>query len=141
SSPEFPVIEEALGKVFDDASRNAILSDASLLKGLRTDIVEGVYERVMPQAQKMAVLDDYKQPLLSYYAQATASLYEAANKVNQPVTTPQMKQEVKKENIGAKKSAGLPSQRSKGGGVSKYLSEEDEDKAYWEWYNNLQKNY
>lgn len=130
---EYSRTQEALTTVFDDTSKNIMFENPDMVNGLHIDIVDGTYDKIMPKARKLALLDGNKKPLLEYYVQV------GQEELQQEQLSPKSKPK-SKDNTDAKRSASLPKQSSKGK-VTDFLSEEEEDEEYQKWYNNLRKDY
>ena len=120
---------------FDDQTKAFLNEDPSRIAGLHNDIKTGVFDRVLPLAEKKAMIDGYNAPFLQYYLQAGQEILNANNR---PIQTEQ-KQYVPPENRANKIAAGLPSSRADKKSVIDYLDEEISDEDYKEWYSRLQR--
>ena len=120
---------------FDDQTKAFLNEDPSRIAGLHNDIKTGVFDKVLPLAEKKAMIDGYNAPFLQYYLQAGQEILNANNR---PIQTEQ-KQYVPSENRANKIAAGLPSSRADKKSVIDYLDEEISDEDYKEWYSRLQR--
>ena len=120
---------------FDDQTKAFLNEDPSRIAGLHNDIKTGVFDKVLPLAEKKAMIDGYNAPFLQYYLQAGQEILNANNR---PIQTEQ-KQYVPPENRANKIAAGLPSSRADKKSVIDYLDEEISDEDYKEWYSRLQR--
>ena len=105
---------------FDDQTKAFLNEDPSRIAGLHNDIKTGVFDKVLPLAEKKAMIDGYNAPFLQYYLQAGQEILNANNR---PIQTEQ-KQYVPPENRANKIAAGLPSSRGDKKTVIDYLDEE-----------------
>lgn len=124
----------------DETSKQAMISDPTLLEGLHIDVKNGIFDRVMPLAEKMAVLDNYSKPLLDYYVQAGASVYENLNKQQAKQNNPAISQQ-QEQRKDAKMSASLPkvNHQTNKPKVVDYLNIDDEE--YEQWYKQVMSKY
>ena len=120
---------------FDEQTKAFLNEDPSRIVGLHNDIKTGVFDKVLPLAEKKAMIDGYNAPFLQYYLQAGQEILNANNR---PIQTEQ-KQYVPPENRANKIAAGLPSSRGDKKTVIDYLDEEISDEDYKEWYSKLQR--
>lgn len=120
---------------FDEQTKAFLNEDPSRIVGLHNDIKTGVFDKVLPLAEKKAMIDGYNAPFLQYYLQAGQEILNANNK---PIQTEQ-KQYVPPENRANKIAAGLPSSRGDKKTVIDYLDEEISDEDFKEWYSKLQR--
>lgn len=120
---------------FDEQTKAFLNEDPSRIVGLHNDIKTGVFDKVLPLAEKKAMIDGYNAPFLQYYLQAGQEILNANNR---PIQTEQ-KQYVPPENRANKIAAGLPSSRADKKSVIDYLDEEISDEDYKEWYSKLQR--
>ena len=120
---------------FDDQTKAFLNEDPSRIVGLHNDVKTGVFDKVLPLAEKKAMIDGYNAPFLQYYLQAGQ---EILNGNNRPIQTEQ-KQYVPPENRANKIAAGLPSSRGDKKTVIDYLDEEISDEDFKEWYSKLQR--
>ena len=120
---------------FDDQTKAFLNEDPSRIAGLHNDIKTGVFDKVLPLAEKKAMIDGYNAPFLQYYLQAGQEILNANNR---PIQTEQ-KQYVPPENRANKIAAGLPSSRGDKKTVIDYLDEEISDEDFKEWYSKLQR--
>ena len=120
---------------FDDQTKAFLNEDPSRIVGLHNDIKTGVFDKVLPLAEKKAMIDGYNAPFLQYYLQAGQEILNANNR---PIQTEQ-KQYVPPENRANKIAAGLPSSRGDKKTVIDYLDEEISDEDFKEWYSKLQR--
>ena len=120
---------------FDDQTKAFLNEDPSRIVGLHNDVKTGVFDKVLPLAEKKAMIDGYNAPFLQYYLQAGQEILNANNR---PIQTEQ-KQYVPPENRANKIAAGLPSSRADKKSVIDYLDEEISDEDYKEWYSRLQR--
>ena len=122
-------------KNFDSQSQRVINENPQMFEGLHNDIKTGVFDKVLPLAEKKAMIDGYNAPFLQYYLQAGQEILNANNR---PIQTEQ-KQYVPPENRANKIAAGLPSSRGDKKTVIDYLDEEISDEDFKEWYSKLQR--
>ena len=120
---------------FDAQTKAFLNEDPSRIVGLHNDIKTGVFDKVLPLAEKKAMIDGYNAPFLQYYLQAGQEILNANNR---PIQTEQ-KQYVPPENRANKIAAGLPSSRGDKKTVIDYLDEEISDEDFKEWYSKLQR--
>ena len=120
---------------FDEQTKAFLNEDPSRIAGLHNDIKTGVFDKVLPLAEKKAMIDGYNAPFLQYYLQAGQEILNANNR---PIQTEQ-KQYVPPENRANKIAAGLPSSRGDKKTVIDYLDEEISDEDFKEWYSKLQR--
>ena len=120
---------------FDDQTKAFLNEDPSRIVGLHNDVKTGVFDKVLPLAEKKAMIDGYNAPFLQYYVQAGQEILNANNR---PIQTEQ-KQYVPPENRANKIAAGLPSSRGDKKTVIDYLDEEISDEDFKEWYSKLQR--
>ena len=120
---------------FDEQTKAFLNEDPSRIAGLHNDIKSGVFDKVLPLAEKKAMIDGYNAPFLQYYLQAGQEILNANNR---PIQTEQ-KQYVPPENRANKIAAGLPSSRGDKKTVIDYLDEEISDEDFKEWYSKLQR--
>lgn len=120
---------------FDEQTKAFLNEDPSRIVGLHSDIKTGVFDKVLPLAEKKAMIDGYNAPFLQYYLQAGQEILNANNR---PIQTEQ-KQYVPPENRANKIAAGLPSSRGDKKTVIDYLDEEISDEDFKEWYSKLQR--
>lgn len=120
---------------FDEQTKAFLNEDPSRIVGLHNDVKTGVFDKVLPLAEKKAVIDGYNAPFLQYYLQAGQEILNANNR---PIQTEQ-KQYVPPENRANKIAAGLPSSRGDKKTVIDYLDEEISDEDFKEWYSKLQR--
>lgn len=78
-SPKYPLLQKYVSNL-DSKSRDLIISDPNLLKGLMTDIENGVFDLISPEANKRALFDNNIPMLQHYIAVATEKANEAKNK-------------------------------------------------------------
>lgn len=120
---------------FDEQTKAFLNEDPSRIVGLHNDVKTGVFDKVLPLAEKKAMIDGYNAPFLQYYLQAGQEILNANNR---PIQTEQ-KQYVPPENRANKIAAGLPSSRGDKKTVIDYLDEEISDEDFKEWYSKLQR--
>ena len=120
---------------FDEQTKAFLNEDPSRIAGLHNDVKTGVFDKVLPLAEKKAMIDGYNAPFLQYYLQAGQEILNANNR---PIQTEQ-KQYVPPENRTNKIAAGLPSSRGDKKTVIDYLDEEISDEDFKEWYSKLQR--
>ena len=132
----YPSKNNSLSKTVGcDWAKAFLNEDPSRIAGLHNDIKTGVFDKVLPLAEKKAMVDGYNAPFLQYYLQAGQEILNANNR---PIQTEQ-KQFVPPENRANKIAAGLPSSRGDKKSVIDYLDEEISDEDYKEWYSKLQR--
>lgn len=145
--PEYKITVDVIDRQWDDKSRQAFVSNPSMIQGLHSDIRTGVYDKVAPVAMKMKVLDGNTKSDIEYYMLAGEQVLSAEEQ-----NSAKAKQTVSEMNKGAqevdekfdrasseaekKRAASTTRSRSDTKGVIDYL--DDGDEAYDAWYKNLQ---
>lgn len=122
----------------DDSSRQAINSNPSMLSGLHQDIKSGLFDKVLPYAEKRAMIDGFSQPFLKYYIEAGSEYIK--NQMNTPKPNP-IKSQSSPANKDNKIAAALPSSRADKKSAIDYLDEEINDEDYYAWRKKLQRVY
>jgi hypothetical protein len=131
--PEFSRTSE-IYKSLDKQSQDIMNYNPAMLAGLHTDIKSGVFDKIIPLAEKKAMVDGYSKSFLEYYAMAGNEL-----KANErPVQTPQT-YNTTPQNRNNKIAAGLPTSRADKKNVIDYLDDEISDEDYFEWRKKLQR--
>lgn len=122
----------------DEASKEAINSNPSMLSGLHQDVKSGLFDKVLPYAEKRAMIDGYSQPFLKYYIEAGSEYIK--NQMNTPKPNP-IKSQSSPANKDNKIAAALPSSRADKKSAIDYLDEEINDEDYYAWRKKLQRVY
>lgn len=127
-------------KNLDDQSRQAINQNPTMLSGLHQDIKSGLFDQVLPYAEKRAMIDGYSQPFLKYYMEAGSEYLKNVNTQNQIKSQQQIKATtpINRDN---KLAASLPSARADKKTAIDYLDEELSDEDYHAWRSKLQRQY
>lgn len=129
----FSETKEVLNSL-DNKSLEFIYSDSRNLLGLHSDIKDGTYQKVMPRAMKLAMMDGYQKPVIEYYLSAGNDYFKEANEKA-------LREEQKKQNTTkAKQQASLPKSRVDTK-VKDYLNDDDMDEAYEKWYQSVISKY
>lgn len=134
SDNEFARTQQIVSQL-DNDSKQAMFADPSLLEGLHIDVKNGIFDKVIPVAEKLAVLDGYKKSLLDYYIEAGVNVYKQINEANQQTQAKkEQDQAFKKE---ARQAASLPkvNHQNSRPKVMDYLNASDEE--YEAWYKEL----
>lgn len=135
--PEFEKTKSAF-EVLDPQSKQYLLSNTENIEGLHDDVKNGIYEKVMPEALKLAALDGYQQPVLQYYFKAGQDYFTRQEQIEKQAIATKAKEEAIRTR--AKASAALPSSRADKKSVINYL-DEDNDDEYNAWYKSLQNRF
>lgn len=124
----------------DENSKTAINNNPAMLAGLHQDIKSGLFDQVLPYAEKRAMIDGYSQPFLKYYMEAGSEYLKNVNTQNQIKSQQQVKATtpINRDN---KLAASLPSARADKKTVIDYLDEELSDEDYHAWRSKLQRQY
>ena len=124
----------------DENSKTAINNSPAMLAGLHQDIKSGLFDQVLPYAEKRAMIDGYSQPFLKYYIEAGSEYLKNVNTQNQIKSQQQIKATtpINRDN---KLAASLPSARADKKTVIDYLDEELSDEDYHAWRSKLQRQY
>lgn len=124
----------------DENSKTAISNNPAMLAGLHQDIKSGLFDQVLPYAEKRAMIDGYSQPFLKYYMEAGSEYLKNVNTQNQIKSQQQIKATtpINRDN---KLAASLPSARADKKTVIDYLDEELSDEDYHAWRSKLQRQY
>lgn len=134
---EYATTERVIDHQWDNASRQAMAKNPSMIRGLHEDVKNGIYSKVAPIAEKMKALGDGRKSDLEYYIEAGKQFYANAEKTAQvEVNTVDKKQADIKE-MSNKRKAATPTRSGSGKrDVINYL--DDNDESYDEWYKSLQ---
>jgi len=150
---EFKLTVDVIDNQWDDKSREAVLSNPSVIAGLHNDIKSGVYDKVAPIATKMRVLDGNTKSNIEYYVLAGQQYaqQQAAEKEKQAKSAVQQVEELNKKaqdaeqefeaassEAKAKRAASSTGARADRKGVVDYLDDNDED--FDAWYNSVMNN-
>jgi len=127
TKPEVFAQTKAVVSGFDDRSKSIFYENPQYLELLQVDVENGTFDKVLPYAEKLAVLDGNQKSMLEYYMmggqQYYADLQSKAGNTKQSV----------KSNTNAKRGAGLPKQ-SIGGNKKPTNYLEIDDDEYNAWY-------
>lgn len=156
ADPEYQTTVQVIDQRWDQASRNIMASNPQMISGLHNDIKSGIYAEVAAEAAKMKVLDDGNAKSdLEYYMLAgqarSQRLQQAQQQAQQQRTVTDQVAETNSRAQAAvqdserasseaeRRRAASPTRtRADRKTVVDYL--DDDDEAFDEWYNNLQKN-
>lgn len=122
-------------KSFDKASIDMLNNTPEYLQGLQEDIDSGIYDAVMPNAHKMAVLDNFRKPMLAYYAEAGQEYYESlAKQAQSEAESKKMRETTRKSN---RQKAGIPSNvgETVKSDINSYMDISDEE--FWKWRKSI----
>lgn len=143
SDPEYTTTVDVIQNRWDQTSRSEIAKNPDMISGLHNDIKSGLYDKVIPVAAKMKVLDGNSKSDLEYYMLAGAQISEAESSAKTTVAeTNARTQEVADKSDQAsseaqrKRAAASTRTRADKKGVTDYL-EDDNDENFDEWYKNL----
>lgn len=125
----------------DENSKTAINNNPAMLAGLHQDIKSGLFDQVLPYAEKRAMIDGYSQPFLKYYMEAGSEYLKNVNTQNQIKSQQQQVKATTPINRDNKLAASLPSARADKKTVIDYLDEELSDEDYHAWRSKLQRQY
>ncbi|MBD3865186.1 hypothetical protein [Campylobacter fetus] len=120
----------------DENSKQVISSNPTMLSGLHQDVKSGLFDKVLPYAEKRAMIDGFSQPFLKYYIEAGSEYL----KNNTPKPNP-IKSQSSPTNKDNKIAAALPSSRADKKSAIDYLDEEINDEDYYAWRKKLQRVY
>ena len=67
---EYTRTAHVIDEVWDDASRNQVIENPGIIMGLHNDMKSGLYDKVAPEAKKLAIADGMRRPSIDYYMQA-----------------------------------------------------------------------
>ncbi len=134
SDVEYAATVKVVDEVWDDASRDVLVSNPSMIKGLHNDIKEGIYSKVAPLAEKLKVLDGGRKSALDYYVEAGRQYFaqQASTQQMQEVKVPDVRQTEIKEMANKRKAASPTKANAGKRDVIDYLDDNDEE--YDEWY-------
>ena len=156
---EYATTHNILSKEWDDKSWNAMAQDPQLIRLLHTDVKNGMYQTLQPQAEKLKVYDGGRKSDLDYYKQAAQQHFsqvakqtayeeqkalkaEQASVVNAEkarladVKAKAAQRTVTKQASVKRKAAAPTKNISQGRDVVDYL--DDSDEAFEDWYQRLQ---
>lgn len=132
----FTKVNEALSK-FDDTSKGMLYSQPQLLLGLDDDIKSGLYDKIMPEVNKVAALDGFNKPILEYYAMVGQRVIQQEQiKAANEAKLKQQKEQTYKDN---KKKASIPSTIS--AEVQKDIQNASDINTddFWKWRKSIEK--
>lgn len=161
--PEYKITQHVVTSQWDARSRSAMAENPEMLNGLHIDVKSGVFDKVMPMAMKMKVLDGGKKSDIDYYMEAGSQYYaqldaakarqreldmraaqeqaranEQRSKVEKIVERDTKQAALKKEAVKRKAAAPTASRAGKKDVVD-YL--DDSDESFDNWYKNLNSRY
>lgn len=160
--PEYQITQNVVTKQWDAVSRERMAENPQLLSGLHVDVKSGVFDKVMPMAMKMKVLDGGRKSDIDYYVAAGQQYYagleaeyqqeqiraqqEAAAKIASEqkakaaqIAARDVKQATIKKEADKRKAAAPTTSRAGKKDIVDYL--DDSDESYEQWYKNLQAKY
>lgn len=150
---EYAITHHVVEKQWDDRSRETFLKNPALIKGLHSDVKNGVFDKVSPMAMKMKVLDGGRRSDIEYYVEAGKQFYgdmrqaqlqeEQAQKAQ--VDTDRLAkvkaEEAKRKAAvvtGEQRKAAAPT-KSRVKKVTDYL--DDSDEGFESWYKQLEEKF
>lgn len=71
---EYAITHNVISKQWDDASRDAMFENPTMIAQLHTDIQSGMYDKVAPIAMKMKIFGDGTKSDVDYYKEAGAKV-------------------------------------------------------------------
>ncbi|CUU90642.1 hypothetical protein [Campylobacter hyointestinalis] len=128
---------------FDEESKNFLYSTSGALEGLHKDIQSGLFDKVLPLAEKMASLDGGSKPMVEYYIAAGQQYLASLNNKPQP---PQANPTIPKSNNNPtnmqRKQVAIPQTGTTASQSKNYIDAlyEDDDPEFDKWYANLQRS-
>ncbi len=145
----YPLTVDVIDNQWDSASRRTFAGNPDLILGLHNDIKNGVFDKVMPRANKMRVLDGSAKSYIEYYILAGQQLQaeEAQNqgrqevdKLNQKAQDAATEYDNASSEARRKRAASSTGTRADRKGVIDYL-DDDDDEAFNAWYQNLERSH
>jgi hypothetical protein len=143
SDPEYVTTVDVIQNKWDSASRSEFSKNPDMISGLHNDIKSGLYEKVMPVAAKMKVLDGNSKSDIEYYMLAGQQVSQAENSAKSSVdeANSQTQEMVDKSGQASseaqrKRAAASTRTRADKKGVTDYL-EDDNDEHFDDWYKKL----
>jgi len=83
--PEYVTTANVVNNLMDQESQEMMYKDPNLIRGIHEDIKSGAYDQVIPQAEKLRVMDGGRRPLMEYYIQAAQMVFPPQEKYEPPV--------------------------------------------------------
>ena len=153
---EYQITQDVVTKQWDSKSRGMMADNPEMLQGLHIDIKSGVYDKVMPMAMKMKILDGGRKSDIEYYLDAGKDFYarldaeyqqeqvkQAEVKAKQvqveKIVQRDTKQATIKKEATKRKAAAPTASRAGKSDVIDYLDTSDE--GFDSWYAKLQAKY
>ncbi len=124
---EYTQTAHIIDEVWDSESRSQIVDDPNIIMGLHNDVKSGVYDKVAPEAKKLAIADGMRRPQIEYYLQA-GQLMNQNNSLSEP--EPEKIQEEATRSAKRKSAGGNKGKRVAKSSKKDYLHmSDDEDQA------------
>lgn len=143
SDPEYTTTVDVIQNRWDQSSRGVFAKNPEMISGLHNDIKSGLYDKVLPVAAKLKVLDGNSKSDIEYYMLAgeQVSNSEASAKDSVDSANKQTQEMVDKSGQASseaqrKRAAASTRTRADKKGVTDYL-EDDNDENFDEWYKDL----
>lgn len=143
SDPEYKTTVDVIQNRWDQTSRGAFAKNPEMISGLHNDIKSGLYDKVLPVAAKMKVLDGNSKSDIEYYmlageqvSNAEASAKDSVDSANKQTQEMVDKSGQASSEAQRKRAAASTRTRADKKGVTDYL-EDDNDENFDEWYKNL----
>lgn len=141
SDPEYSTTVDVIQNRWDPASKSAFAKNPEMIAGLHNDIKTGLYDKVVPIAAKLKVLDGNSKSDIEYYMLAgeQVSAQESSQSTVED-TNKRTQAEVDKSGQASseaqrKRAAASTKTRADKKGVIDYLEDDDED--FDKWYQGL----
>jgi len=71
--PEYSITQNVVNNMFDDSSRDMLVENPAMIKGLHQDIKNGVFEQVQAEAYKLKMMTGGIKSDMEYYIEAAQS--------------------------------------------------------------------
>jgi hypothetical protein len=143
SDPEYVTTVDVIQNKWDSASRSEFSKNPDMISGLHNDIKSGLYDKVMPVAAKMKVLDGNSKSDIEYYMLAGQEVSSKENSSKSSVDDANNKTQEMVDKSGQasseaqrKRAAASTRTRADKKGVTDYL-EDDNDEHFDDWYKKL----
>lgn len=134
NDPEFNATKNVY-QGLDKRSQEYLMSNPEGFEGLHYDVKSGVFNQILPHAEKLAAMDGYQQSFIDYYMKAGVAVYQATLDNAKAANEVQAKQAEQLKAV--KTQASLPKNKTTSGDrVKNYLEEFDEE-DYRRWYKSL----
>ena len=141
---EYVITQRVVDNEWDGNSRTALAENPTMIKGLHSDIKNGIYDKVAPMAFKMKALDGGQLSDLEYYMKAGQEFYANEDNVNALQSEADRVKQVEDKNARnansskSRKAASITKSNSGKRDVLDYL--DDDEESYNEWYKNVTNN-